>query len=284
MPPRSTPTARQERLGTELRKMREAAAVSARDAAKLLGVDPAKISHIEAGRVGVSEERLRRLAAFYQCGDEALIDALAAMTYEQRGQGWWEDYRGILPAPLRDLAEMEHHATFLRTIQITHFPGTFQTEDYARTVFTYAFPPLPQADMEARLAHRMERQKILHRDEPPPFDALIHETALRMRFGGRKVTRAQLEHLQKLSEHPNITVRVIPFEVEDPIGSGHAMHYTGGPVPQLDTVQIDTALGMDFLHAESRLKRCRMLFEAVKGAALSKSASRDLIHSVIREL
>ncbi|KUJ69859.1 DNA-binding protein [Streptomyces albus subsp. albus] len=283
MPLRSTPTARQERLGAELRKMREAAGVTARDTAKLLGIDPAKVSHIEAGRLGISEERLRRLAAFYQCGDSALIDALSAITYEQRGQGWWEEYRGILPAPLRDLAEMEHHAAFLRAIQITHFPGLVQTEDYARAIFGYSFPQLPQADLEARLTHRMERQKILLRDEPPPFEALIHEAALRMKFGGRKVNLAQLQHLQELSERPHITVRIIPFDAEDPIGSGHALHYTGGPVPQLDTVQIDTALGIEFLHAEPRLRRCRMLFDAVRNAALDEAASQDLIRSVLRE-
>ncbi|OMI33314.1 helix-turn-helix domain-containing protein [Streptomyces sparsogenes] len=284
MPPRSTPTARQERLGTELRKMREAAAMTARDAARLLGVDPAKVSHIESGRVGVSEERVRRLAAFYSCDDTALVDALSAMTYEQRGEGWWEAYRGVLPASMLDLAEMEHHATYLHTIQITHVPGLFQTQDYARTVFSFTFPRLPQAEMEARLGFRMERQKILLRDEPQPFEAVIHEAALRMRFGGRKVARAQLEHLRELCERPNLTLRVIPFRVEEPIGSGHAMYYTGGPVPQLDTVQIDTAPGVSFLHAEPHLRKYRTLFEAVKAASLSCDASRDLLDSIVREL
>lgn len=264
--------------------MREAAGVTARDAAKLLGIDPAKVSHIEAGRLGVSEERLRRLAAFYQCSDGALIDALSAITHEQRGQGWWEEYRGILPGPLRDLAEMEHHATFLRTIQITHIPGAFQTEDYARTIFNYSFPPLPQTERDARVALRMERQKILQRDEPPPYDAVIHEAALRVRFGGRRVARAQLVRLQELCERPNITMRVIPFEVEEPIGSGHAMHYTGGPVPQLDTVQVDTGTGVIFLDAESLLRKYRMIFDAVKSVALSEAESRDLLHTIIREL
>ncbi|MES4901299.1 MULTISPECIES: helix-turn-helix transcriptional regulator [unclassified Streptomyces] len=284
MPPRSTPTARQERLGIELRKMREAAAMTARDAARLLGVDPAKVSHIECGRVGVSEERVRRLAAFYSCGDTALVDALSAMTYEQRGEGWWETYRGVLPAPMLDLAEMEHHATYLRTIQITHAPGLFQTEDYARTVFSFTFPRLPQTEMEARLAFRMERQRILLRDELQPFEAIVHEAALRMRFGGRKVARAQLERLQELCERPKVTMRVIPFKAEEPIGSGHAMYYTGGPVPQLDTVQIDTAPGVSLLHAEPHLKKYRTLFEAVKEATLDYGESRELLASIIRDL
>ncbi|WP_308407695.1 helix-turn-helix domain-containing protein [Streptomyces sp. RKAG337] len=121
-PPRNTPTARQAPLGAALRAMREAAGVTARDAARLLGADPAKVSHIEAGRVGVSEERLRRLASFYACGDTALIDSLVSIANEYRGQGWWEQYRGVLPAPLLDLAELEYHTDYLRAIQITHIP------------------------------------------------------------------------------------------------------------------------------------------------------------------
>lgn len=150
MPLRSTATARQERLGAELRKMREAAGITARDTARLLGTDPAKVSHIEAGRLGVSEERLRRLASFYECGDTELIDALVVMANGLGRKGWWEAYRGVVPAALLDIAELEFHATALRTIQITHIPGVFQTEDYTRTVFGYAIPPLPQGELEAR--------------------------------------------------------------------------------------------------------------------------------------
>ncbi|WP_245608023.1 helix-turn-helix domain-containing protein [Streptomyces hokutonensis] len=56
MPPRSSPTVRQARLGAELRKLREAAGMAAREAGAFLGGNQAQISHIEAGRWGVSAE------------------------------------------------------------------------------------------------------------------------------------------------------------------------------------------------------------------------------------
>jgi transcriptional regulator with XRE-family HTH domain len=264
--------------------MREASAITARDAAKLLGVDPAKVSHIEAGRVGVSEERLRRLAAFYSCGDAELIDALAAMTYEQRGQGWWEEYRGILPAPLLDLSEMEHHATYLRGIQITDIPGLFQTEDFAREVFGHRIPPLPHTELEARVAHRVERRRVLLGEQPVRYDAIVHEAVLRMRFGGRKVTRAQLEYLLEQCDRPGITLRVVPFEAAAYMGANHAMLYAGGPVPQLDTVQVEAAHGVGFLGAESHLKKYRTIFDTVAAAALDGTKSRDLIHAIAQEV
>ncbi|WP_327291327.1 helix-turn-helix domain-containing protein [Streptomyces sp. NBC_01198] len=284
MPLRSTATARQERLGAELRKMREAAGITARDTARLLGTDPAKVSHIEAGRLGVSEERLRRLASFYECGDTELIDALVVMANGLGRKGWWETYRGVVPAALLDIAELEFHATALRTIQITHIPGVFQTEDYTRTVFGYAIPPLPQGELEARVAQRMERSGVLYRESAPPYEALIHEAALRMRFGGGKVARAQLEHLQELSHLPHISVRVIPFAADGHIGSGHAMLYTCGAVRALDTVQIDSAHGVTFLHAAPQLANYRTLYDTLAAVALDESQSRDFILSASRDL
>src|ERR1041385_2884890 len=73
---RREPTARQVRLGTELRRLREAAGLTAIEAAALLGANRAQMSHIESGLAGVSEERLRRLASHYACTDKEFIEAL----------------------------------------------------------------------------------------------------------------------------------------------------------------------------------------------------------------
>ncbi|WP_308308425.1 helix-turn-helix transcriptional regulator [Streptomyces sp. COG19] len=47
MPPRDNPTARQVRLGAELRKLRERAGKTAREAAGRISTDQARISNIE---------------------------------------------------------------------------------------------------------------------------------------------------------------------------------------------------------------------------------------------
>jgi transcriptional regulator with XRE-family HTH domain len=54
MPPRQTPTARQIRLGAELRKLREQAGLTAREAGEMIGANQARISNIETGRFGLS--------------------------------------------------------------------------------------------------------------------------------------------------------------------------------------------------------------------------------------
>lgn len=284
MPLRSTATARQERLGAELRKLREAAGITARDTARLLGTDPAKVSHIEAGRLGVSEERLRRLASFYECGDAALIDALVAMANGLGRKGWWEAYRGVVPATMLDIAELEFYALSLRTVQVTHIPGVFQTEAYTRTLFENALPALPQSELEARVALRLERSGVLYREAAPPFEAVIHEAALRMRYGGPKVARAQLEHLLELSHLSHIRVRVIPFVSNVVVGTGHASLYASGAVPALDTVSLDAAHSGTFLHALPHLANYRALHTKFSAAALDEAQSRDFILHASRDL
>lgn len=284
MPPRDNPTARQARLGAELRKLRERAGKTARESAGLLSTDQAKISHMEAGRIGVSEERIRRLATFYNCDDEPLIAALCDIAAEHRGQHWFDDYRGILAPGFLDIAELELHATALRSMQSVTLPGLFQTENYARALFEGVMPKLPPDEVEARVEHRRKRIGIFERDTPPQFEAIIHEAALRMRFGGRKVAREQLEYLMEVSHLAPVTVRVIPFTSEDFIEVTQPVLYAHGVVPQLDTVQIDAAFGGRFLDAEADLKKYRTLLEIAEHASLDPDESRQLIHHIAREM
>ncbi|MGP3735240.1 DUF5753 domain-containing protein [Streptomyces sp. GDS52] len=280
---RREPTARQLRLATELRRLRDAAGLAAREAAALLGVSPVQISHIESALAGVSEERLRRLAANYACPDVELIDALVSMATE-RARGWWEDYRGLLPAAYLDLAELEHHAKFRKDVAAIHVPGLFQTEDYARALFAYMNPEFPDSEVEHRVSHRMRRKIITEGPDPIPYDTVIHEAALRIKVAGRAATRAQLMRILEMSDADHVTVRVIPFALDDFAGAGSTMVHLGGPVPRLDTVVRDAPHGTALLDSEAQLEHFRKLFRRVNERSLAPDQSRDLIHELTKEL
>jgi transcriptional regulator with XRE-family HTH domain len=280
---RGAPTARRIRLGVELRKLRERAGMSSTDAARALGTVQAQISNIESSRYGVSEERVRTLARNYSCVDSDLIDALAEMATD-RGQGWWEQYREILPTGLLDLAELEEHAKALRTAYTAHMPGLLQTADHAREVFRKVVPALTPPEVEHRVSHRIKRQDVIYRNNPTPYHAIVHEAALRMQFGGTEVARQQLWHLLEMSERDHITIRVIPFVAGAYPGSGQSVCYAEGPVPQLDTVQLDQSHGSVLLDAEAQLAKYRMLLDQMEAVALKLEESRDFIHRLIHEL
>ncbi|MEU5000552.1 helix-turn-helix transcriptional regulator [Streptomyces sp. NPDC021622] len=280
---RTNPTGRQLRLGSELRKLRERAGLTSTEAGKLLGVKQNQVSNMESGRLGMSSARLRALACHYDCSDKALVEALVGMTGE-RTRGWWEEYREILPAGLLDLAEVEHHATLLRTAVTVHIPGLFQTTDYAREIFRQDVPELSPPDIEHRISYRIKRQAVLFRDAPTPNQVIVHEAALRMQFGGPTVTRDQLNHLVDMSEREHITIRVIPFAAGTFPGSGQSIYYSAGPVPQLDTVNLDQSHGPVFLDAEAQLDKYRVLLDRMEATALPPAKSRDFIHSIARDL
>lgn len=279
MPPRTTPTERQKRLGSELRKMRMAAGITADQAAGLLGLDRAKISNIETGIRTISPERLRTLACNCACSDDAYVEALVGMA-RPSGRGWWERYRGALAPGVLDIAELESHAVLMRTAHTAHIPGLFQTSDHALELFRAVLPPLPEHEIALRLAFRAERQQVLEGEHPPEYVGFVHEAALRMQFGGPKVARAQLEHLLTVSERPAVRLAVVPFAAGTFPGAGQTVNYLEGPVPQLDTAQIDNSHGPEFLGEEAQLAKYRAQLDWMERIALSPEASRDFIRDV----
>ncbi|MFJ2259837.1 helix-turn-helix domain-containing protein [Streptomyces sp. NPDC087844] len=278
MSARREPTARQMRLAVELRRLREAAGLSAREAGALLGVNSVQISQIELGTSGVSEKRLRRLASHYACTDTEFIDALVAMATD-RTRGWWEEYRGVLPTSFLDLSELNHHASFRRDVAILYVPGLLQTEDYARAVFSGRVPELTSDELELRVHHRMAGHEIT-----APYELVIHESALRIRVSDRTTSRAQLAKLLELSEADNITVRVVPFDLDGFARAASTMTYVGGPVPKLDTVVRDVPQGSAFIDSEAQLSAFRARFHKVETASLNPERSRDLINRLTKEL
>ncbi|MGP3952773.1 helix-turn-helix domain-containing protein [Streptomyces sp. 7N604] len=283
MPPSTNPTLRQQRLGVELRKLRERAGLASTAAASLLGGNQARISNIEAGRYAVSADRVRTLARIYTCADQEYVDALAGMT-GGRKRGWWEEYRETLPRALVDLAELEYHADALRVAVMIHMPGLLQTPEHARATFRENVPRLRPHEVEHRVSFRIKRQEILYRDHPTPYTAIVHEAALRMGVGSPDTVREQLGFLIEMSEHDHISIVVIPFgEAAFPV-SGQPIVYAFGPTPQLDTVELDTEYGCEFIDAEAQLAKYRTVLDRMEARALKPSKSRDLIHRIAQSI
>ncbi|WP_326721193.1 MULTISPECIES: helix-turn-helix transcriptional regulator [unclassified Streptomyces] len=278
MSQRRETTARQMRLAIELRRLRQSAGLTAIEAAALLGVQRVQMSQIESGLVGVSEERVRRLASHYSCTDKEFIDALVAMATD-RTRGWWEEYRGLLPKSFLDLSELEHHARFQHHVAILYVPGLLQTEDYARAVFSSRLPELTHQELELRIQHRKERQEITI-----PYKAVIHESALRIRVSDRAASKDQLNRLLELSEADHITLRVIPFDLDGFASAANTMTYVGGPVSKLDTVLRDAPHGSVFIDSEAQLNIYRTSFRRVEDTSLEPEKSRDFIHKLAKEL
>ncbi|MFF2657985.1 helix-turn-helix domain-containing protein [Kitasatospora sp. NPDC058032] len=279
---RSNPTLRQRRLGVELRRMREQAGFGGSQLARAIGATPAQITQMEAGRTGISVERLRTIAATCMCVNESLIDALAEIITERGRPGWWEEYRDALATDFLENAELEGHAKRLVTYTVTFVPGLLQTDAYASAVFGNSIPPLPCHEVDLRTAFRMRRQQVV-RSGAVPYTAYIHEAALRMRFSGAKVFTDQLDALVESSERSATSVRVVPFAVDGLPSPSENFTYAEGPIPELDTVQIDTGLGCQMFDAPAHVAKFRAVLVQMESNSLSEGESRDLIQSIKKE-
>ncbi|MFJ5118578.1 MULTISPECIES: helix-turn-helix domain-containing protein [unclassified Kitasatospora] len=284
MPPRRHPTLRQRRLGAELRRIREAAALSGPQLAKILDIDVSQISQMENGKAGVSRQRIRAIAGACKCLNDPLIYALGNMT-QDRTKGWWEEYRGLLHSTFLESAEHEDFAAgSMKVWSTTFLPGLLQTGDYAKGVFGRKIPSLTVHEIDLHTAFRTQRRSILMRNPQKKIEAYLNESCLHTRFGGTSVLRQQLNCLIEDSHRENISIRVVPFTVHTHPGPTESLIYSFGDIPELDTIEIDTSRGPAFFDSPNELESYRAIFNRIEMAALSEEESRNLISETAQNL
>ncbi|UUU23818.1 helix-turn-helix domain-containing protein [Streptomyces sp. DSM 40750] len=263
---RTTISERQRRLGYELKHLREKAGLSAGEAAERLGMGRAQLSQIENGKTTILTERLLELCRLCGCKDDTYIEALVTMS-EATGKGWWSAYRKPMEQGPLNMAELEAGAVALRMHQSLLIPGLLQTADYTQTLFRS--PELGFENIEDTLKFRMERQRVLTRENPPAVHAVIHESALRMRFGGAQVLRDQLLHLIEMARLPNVTIQIYPFTSQAHAAlTGNFVHAIPG-VPELGTVVLEYPSGFQYLSDRDSLAQYAALFDSLTKYALS---------------
>ncbi|MEV4439451.1 helix-turn-helix transcriptional regulator [Streptomyces sp. NPDC049577] len=264
MPPRTSPSERQRRLGAELRKLRTRARMSGDDAAKLLDADRSRVSHIEAGRVDVPRNGLYKLLRAYECEEGPYFDALMAMAHD-RGRGWWDEFTGVMARRALDLAELESRSTSVCIHEPTVIPGMLQTEDYARAVISSVESDHRTLDEWVRF--RMERQRALA--DFGKYHAIVHETALRVRVGDKKTMRKQLLKLIEVARLPHVTVQIFPFEKGPYSSHSGSFLLFGGLTPELDTLYREYTTSADFTGDGNRIAEYARMFERLAALALA---------------
>ncbi|MGA5817666.1 helix-turn-helix domain-containing protein [Kitasatospora sp. NPDC094028] len=275
------PTLRQRRLGAELRRMREQAGFRNVELGRAVGMSPAQVTQMEAGKIGISVERLRTVAAACMCVNEPLIAALSDIITDREKPGWWEEYRSALSEDFIDVAEFEGQARRLTSYSMAFIPGLLQTGAYASAVFAQTFPPLPRHEIDLRTAFRMQRQRIV-RSGAVSYSTFVHEAALRMRFSSPAVLVEQLGVL--IEDSANFSIRVIPFDVSAVPASSVTFTYAEGPTPELDAAQVDTSVGCQIFDAPAQVAKFRSLVARFGSCALSEEESRDFIGSIKKEM
>jgi transcriptional regulator with XRE-family HTH domain len=195
------------RVRDALRKARERAGLTQRQASDALDWSMSKLVRIEAGTVGVSTTDLKALLALYRTSNQAEIDTLAEMARVTRRRPWFSKYQRILNPAFAQYLGYESSASVIRGFQPLTIPGLMQTDDYARAILDAS----RASYIDERAELRGARQELLDREDCPQIFYVLDEAALHRRVGGAAVMRGQLRQLKTLTGHPRISVQVIPF-------------------------------------------------------------------------
>ncbi len=276
------PSMLRRQLGRALRQLREQAGLRTEDAAQELDCARSKISHMEGARNPIRKPDLDVLLRFYGA-DKETAAALETMRQEGNKRGWWSTYK--LPTWLVDFVGLEADAVTERVVELELIPALMQTQDYARAVHIAGPHMTPPAEVERRVAARMERQKRLTEPKILTLSAIISEAALHRVMAQSDVAAEQLQRLLSVTNLPNVTVQVLPFSVGLHVSmSGSFALLDFGLGVSLDVGYQEYAAGGHLVDDEKVVQLLHSVYESLQGQALDADESLALRTKLAREV
>ena len=160
--------------------------------------------------VGTDDRELERLLAL---PEDRLLDLLGDAQSVHRQ--WRHQLRGGHAALQAEFDALVRGAKRIRNFEIAFIPGLLQTEDYTRyrALETVRLHGAAAEGVDAAIAARRARQDVLY-EEGKTFEFVITEAAFRLLPCPRPVMLAQLDRLMTASTLANVTLGIIPFDVE----------------------------------------------------------------------
>jgi transcriptional regulator with XRE-family HTH domain len=251
--------------GYELRRAREAAGLTLAQLGSIVFCTGSLIGQIEtAARVPQRDFSERLDAAL---GTDGLFSRLVGLVLRSQLPSWFQPY-----------AEMEAMATNISTYQAQVVYGLLQTPAYARAVLDAGLAER----LDEQVAARLERQRILAREQPPLVWVVLDEVVLHRPFGDLEVMREQLAHLLSFQNRREVRVQVLPLGVgQHPATAG------GFTVMRFDDhadITYSENYDSGFVTANSSIvKDCSHRYDHLQAAALSIEDSAKLIARVREE-
>lgn len=295
--PRRSPTLRRRRLSAELRKLLAKSGLTAIQVDNELDWTGGKLAKMLRGQwqrpsvrditdlLDLFERRIPADPDDPQETQEVRAhrrEEMLRWAREGRERGWWHPYREMISPLYTTYIGLEAEAASVLTFELGIITGLFQTPDYARALLLGGPAELSEQGVEQRVAIRLERQKLITReDDPLRVWAVMDEAALRRPIGGPEIMHAQLERLLELAHLPKVTVQIVPFGV-----GAHAG--LNGPFAILefrepldpDAVYVENISGEHFEEEPQDVAGYKLAFQRLCAAALTPEDSLKMIAQV----
>ncbi|MEJ8670502.1 helix-turn-helix domain-containing protein [Streptomyces sp. NBC_01614] len=270
-------------LGSQLRRLREARGITREAAGYSIRASESKISRMELGRVSFKTRDVEDLLTLYGITDEQERASLLSLAREANVAGWWHSYSDVLPSWFPTYVGLEGAASLIRAYEVQFVHGLLQTEAYARAVVRRGMKGASKADVDKRVALRLERQKYLVDASAPEFHIVLDEAALRRPYGDREVMRGQLQHLIEISERPNVRLQIMPFSFGGHSGESGAFTLLSFPESDLsDVVYLEQLTSALYLDKHEDVTQYEKALKELQQDSPGPDESRDLLRGLLQ--
>jgi transcriptional regulator with XRE-family HTH domain len=284
-------TVPRRQLGRYLRDLRQQQRLTVRAAAERLEWSEAKIWRIETGQVSLRSLDVEAMCKIYGASTE-LTEALMGLAKETKARGWWHSYGDVIPEGFDVYIGLEEAASTFSWYESELVPGLLQTEAYAHTLIEADNPGVDEREIDRRVHVRLARQALLTRvTAAPELRVVLNEAIVRRPVGGTDVMGGQLHRLLEVSDLPNVSLRVMPFNagLHHGIMSGPFVILRfplngDGKETEPPTVYVDGFTGALYLDKTNEIERYNQAFSDIWDSALDEAASRELLHQASRKL
>jgi hypothetical protein len=271
-------------VGSQLRRLREAAGVAPDKAGHEIRASRSKISRMETGRVSFKERDIADLLTLYGVTGGQVRAGILSLARQANAPGWWSKYGDVLADWFEAYLDLEAAASVIRSFEPQLVPGLFQTEAYARAVTQLGDKVASAEEIQRRVSLRLKRQELLARPEPPQVWAVIDEGALRRPVGSPAVMREQMERLMLIAGQRHVTVQVVPFARGGHAAAGGAfsiLRFAGRDLP--DVVYIEQLTSALYLDKREDVDHYMGVMDHLSGQALPPAQSASFLAEIARE-
>ncbi len=160
-------------------------------------------------------------------------------------------------------------------------PGLLQTADYAEALFAGERKGIDADALADLVAARIGRQAIFDKPEPPDLWVVLDEAVLHRLIGSPKVMCDQLAHLAGMSGRSHILIHVVPASAG--AHGGLACAFMIGSVDGEPDLLLIEAIEDQTIRDPEVVRKAAVAFDLVRGDALPRGASQDLILKVAED-
>jgi transcriptional regulator with XRE-family HTH domain len=216
----SSAQAARQHLADQLRALRTDAGISGVEFARIAGWrDSSNVTKIEKAMRPASADHVRLWCRISKASAQRETELLAEQGAMAR---MWVTYQhlnqGGVKAAQKSVREKYEQLSLLRAYQTKVIPGLLQTKAYTREALRGVQVEQGvtgvvdlEADLEAAVAERMDRQTLLNRPDARWF-FLIEEAVLGFQPWQAELHIDQLKFLLEVRRRPNISVGIIPAD------------------------------------------------------------------------